>query len=71
MTPAIFGLIAMVPMMLGSPPVQEKSLVAALCNGGTISIPLKDSNKRDGGKDRPDPCQMKACHAGTCRKKLI
>ena len=61
----LLGLIAMVPMVLGSPPVQEKSLVAALCNGGTTSIPLKDE-----GKDQPDPCAMKACHAGTCRKKF-
>jgi len=66
MNSALLGLIAMVPMMLGSPPHQEKSLVAALCNGGSINISLKD-----GGKDRPDPCQMKACHAGPCRKKLI
>lgn len=61
----LLGLVAMVPMMLGSPPAQEKSLVAALCNGGTINIPLKDDER-----DQPEPCQMKACHAGTCRKKF-
>ena len=66
MNPAILGLIAMVPMMVGSPPAQEKSIVAALCNGGTISIPLRDGGKRE----LPEPCQMKACHAGTCRKKF-
>ena len=65
MNPAILGLLAMVPMMVGLPPAQERSLVAALCNGGTISIPLKDD-----GKEQPQPCAMKACHAGTCRKKF-
>lgn len=65
MNPALLGLVALVPMMMGSPPAQEKSLVAALCNGGTISIPL-----RDGRRDRPESCQMKGCHAGTCRKKF-
>ncbi len=66
MNPAILGLIAMVPLMVGSQPTDEKSLVAALCNGGTISIPLRDGDKRE----LPQPCQMKGCHAGTCRKKF-
>ena len=65
MNPVLLGLIAMVPMMVGPPPAQEKSIVAALCNGGTINIPLNDS-----GKDQPASCAMKGCHAGNCRKKF-
>jgi hypothetical protein len=42
-------------------------LLAQLCNGGTITIPL-------GNDDNPapiEPCHIKACHAGACRQKAI
>lgn len=62
---AVFGFVALLPMMIGPPPAQERSIVAGLCNGGTISIPLR---KGGDGRDVPDPCPVKACHAGACRK---
>ncbi len=67
MNPALLGLAALVPMMVGAPPAQEKTISAALCNGGSITIPLREGDNRD----LPDQCLMKGCHAGTCRKKLI
>lgn len=67
MNPALLGLIALVPMMVGIPPAQDGSITAAMCNGGSISIPLRNS----GNRELPDQCPMKCCHGGTCRKKLI
>lgn len=66
MNPAGYAILALVPIMIGPPPAQASSIEAALCNGGTISIPL-----RGGGKpELPEPCPMKGCHAASCRKKF-
>lgn len=56
-------LLASIP----APPANAEAdvLIAALCNGGTISIPLGD--RKDKAPD--EPCDLKACHAGTCRPK--
>ena len=63
----LFAILALLPVMIGPLAGGEQgAIVAQLCNGGTITIPL------DKGKDRPDePCFAKGCHAGTCRKSLI
>ncbi len=67
MKPALIGMVAWVPMMIGTPSPQEKSISASLCNGGSIAIPLRE----EGNRDLPDQCPMKGCHSGACRKKLI
>ncbi|MEM7666269.1 MAG: hypothetical protein AAF250_10480 [Pseudomonadota bacterium] len=62
-TPAL-AILAVLPMITGPLPAEEKSLVATLCGGGTITIPLGDNDepKRD--------CHPKACHAANCRKQF-
>ena len=62
---AALGLAALVPAMIGPLPAETPVLIAELCNGGTIEIPLGP------GKDAPaEMCRLDACHAGNCRKKL-
>jgi hypothetical protein len=59
-----FALLALVPVLIGPLPQQQTAMIAQLCNGGTITIPL--------GDDAPAPdrnCHPKGCHAGTCREK--
>lgn len=61
--------IAALALLAGSlpqAPAQGATIVAQLCNGGSITIPM-------GGEDQPQPpapCPAKACHAGTCRKQI-
>ncbi len=58
-----FALLTLVPVMLGPLPAQQEAIIAKLCNGGTITIPLGD------GAPPPDNgCHPKGCHAGTCRE---
>lgn len=64
MIKALLGLAALMPMMTGPLPLEEKSLLIELCSGGQISIPL---GEEDGTQDHP--CDPQACHAGTCREK--
>lgn len=61
----LLALLALVPGALGPLPQQEEVLVAALCNGGTIEIPLGD---KDGGNKRD--CHQQGCHAGNCRERF-
>nr|WP_298895711.1 hypothetical protein [uncultured Altererythrobacter sp.] len=64
--------LAVLSFLLASIPAAAASadgnvLIAQLCNGGTIAIPL-------GNDDKPapiKPCHIKACHAGTCRQKAV
>lgn len=64
---SLFALFALFPAMIG--PLQghrQDTVVAQLCNGGSITIPFGK------GKDKPEiPCSAKGCHAGNCRKSLI
>lgn len=60
----ILAILALIPLALGPLPQEERSLIAALCNGGTITIPLGDKEP----KPRRD-CHQKGCHAGSCREK--
>lgn len=64
MNTSSLAIFAVLPMITGPLPEEEKSLVAALCGGGTITIPLgnNDQPKRD--------CHPKACHAANCRKQF-
>lgn len=61
--------LAFVLVSMPAPPVsaEQDVLIAQLCSGGTITIPL-------GNDEQPspaEPCHLKACHAGTCRPKVI
>lgn len=58
------ALAALLPVMLGPPAAADRTITAALCNGGTITIPVGDGAPADDG-----PCHPKACHAGSCREK--
>jgi hypothetical protein len=60
---AIFAISALFPALIGPMPAENGVLVAQLCGGGTITIPLEKE-----GKD-PSDCHPKACHAGNCRER--
>ncbi len=61
----LLALLAIGPMAFGSLPTPNRTIDARLCNGGSISIPIKEKGK----EDLPTgPC-FKGCHAGTCRKR--
>lgn len=60
----LLAAIAVVPMAIGPMPEKENVLIAALCDGGSISIPIGD-----GGGEPMGDCHQKGCHAGTCRQK--
>lgn len=65
MTAALFGLLALVPLMVGPlPQGGAVTLTARLCNGGAITIPIP------GNEEAPPPCAGKACHAGCNRKRF-
>lgn len=63
----LLATIAMIPAMVGPAPAKAgATLVMALCNGGTIVVPV-------GGGDTPagpqqGPCCAKGCHSGDRRK---
>ncbi|WP_375291773.1 hypothetical protein [Qipengyuania sp.] len=64
---AIFGIVALAPLMMGivaMPSGEPGAIVAGMCNGGSIVIPLRDGEKRP-----HPPCGAKACHAGCNRKR--
>ncbi len=59
--------LALVPMMMGTAPRSGtgEALVAQLCNGGTITIPLGDDEQND-----REFCPKNACHSSTCRRRV-
>lgn len=66
MNPGYFALLALVPLATGPlPRDQDRAIVARLCAGGAVTIPLGDKEPA-----LPEACPFKACHAGGCRKKL-
>ena len=65
---ARFAALAFVAASTPVPPVGSENdvVIAKLCNGGTIEIPIGNREK-----EQPSaPCHFKACHAGTCRTKV-
>lgn len=59
------GLLACVPMALGSPPLQARAITGELCGGGTITLEIPGRPPSD-----REQCPMKACHAASCREKF-
>jgi len=60
-----FAAIALLPAMTGLPPEEAgRSITAALCNGGTVNIPLDDTRPAPGVM----PCCAKGCRS--TRRKL-
>lgn len=58
------AVLALVPVMIGPLPARQAAITAALCNGGTITIPLGEEGPED-----PRDCHPKGCHAGACRER--
>ena len=67
MTAAALALLALLPAMTGPLAAAERSLEVALCNGGSLSLPL-------GGTPAPAegsrPCCAKGCHSSSSRKRF-
>ena len=61
----VLAVLAIGPMAIGPLPTPGLTIYARLCNGGSISIPIKGEGDED---LPPEPC-FKGCHAGTCRKR--
>lgn len=60
------AILALLPAAIGPLPQDaQRTLVARLCAGGEITIPLGDKDPA-----LPESCPFKACHAGGCRKKF-
>lgn len=65
MTHGLLALVGFIPAMVGPLPGGERVLVAQLCGGGTITIPV------GGDEPQEDPmCHKAGCHAQTCRRKF-
>ncbi|GGB89152.1 hypothetical protein GCM10011494_04350 [Novosphingobium endophyticum] len=64
---ALLSALALVPAMIGPLQAEARSLVAPLCGGASLSIPVAPE-----GPPGPSqgPCCAKGCHAGSCRKRL-
>lgn len=63
MNPLWPALMTLCPLMVGPLPDQQASMVATLCNGGTITIPLQDE-----APQLPRECHQKGCH-GRCSRE--
>ena len=61
---ALLAIATLLSTATGPLPKEENALTVALCDGGTLSIPIGDD---DGA---PSPCHAKGCHAGNCRKQF-
>lgn len=58
------ALAALVPLMVGPLPIEGRILVASLCDGGSIALPLGDREP-----ERGPQTAAKGCHAGCLRKR--
>lgn len=67
MRTAGLGIVALVPLMLGTAPAVAKGpagIMVTLCDGGSMVIPVNGD-----GLPPPAPCDTKGCHAGCSRKR--
>jgi hypothetical protein len=68
MTSVLFAALALIPAMIG--PVQSSSIrtiTVALCEGGTMAIPVGGSPS---GPESKGACCEKGCHSSSSRKRL-
>jgi hypothetical protein len=56
---ALFAAIALIPALCGPVGARAESIEVALCQGGTLTIPLRD----DPAPPTADPCCAKGCHS--------
>lgn len=66
-TLASFAILALLPAMTGPLAAADRSLEVALCNGGSLSIPLRGNPAPEDGSK---PCCAKGCHSSSCRKRV-
>jgi len=65
-----FAIAALLPVMVGPLSAPGPApLVARLCGGGTVTIPLAPPASPSESPAEKGDCQPKGCHAGTCRPK--
>lgn len=64
----LLGALALVPAMIGPLEAEARSLVAPLCGGGAVSIPMAPSDAPPGPVQ--GPCCAKGCHNSSSRKRL-
>lgn len=65
---ALLGTLALIPAMIGPLEAEASGIIAPLCGGGQLVIPVR-------GQDTPPgpvqgPCCAKGCQSGSSRKKL-
>ena len=65
---ALLGTLALLPAMIGPLEAEARMLVAPLCDGGVVSIPVGQGDAPPGPPQ--GPCCAKGCHAGASRKRL-
>lgn len=66
----VFATAAMIPAMIGPAPAKAGAeLVMALCNGGTITLPVTGGNTPPGPAQ--GPCCAKGCHTSDRRKGTL
>lgn len=65
---SLFASLAMLPAMIGPLEAEARSLVAPLCGGGTMAIPVGPSQGPPGPAQ--GPCCAKGCHSDSKRKRL-
>ena len=58
------GILVLLPLAVGPLPQPARTITADLCNGGSVEIPVERNPARE------EPCAVKACHAGSCRKRF-
>lgn len=67
---ALFGLFALVPMVLPSAPAMAQTVTVSLCGGedvpATVNLPIRRAPTNPAGDD---DCHVKGCHAGNSRKR--
>lgn len=60
----MLALIALMPLAVGQPPQEERTLTLDLCLGGAITIAIGDKDEEHRGD-----CHQNGCHAGNTRDK--
>lgn len=65
---ALLGTLALLPAMIGPLEAEARDIVAPLCGGGVMNVPVGSSDQPPGPPQ--GPCCAKGCHSGSSRKRL-